>query len=170
MNKKNLLALLMIVMWSLSIGGIACAQNDMKTRAECKHCGMDRGAFAYSRMLIEYTDGTTVGTCSIHCAAIDLALNKGKALKAIMVGNYKSKALIEAKKAIWVLGGKKKGVMTRNPTWAFAQKADADAFIAENGGKIVNYETALKAAYKELDADTCKMIRQARKNGKREIE
>lgn len=150
------------------LAGVAFAQHDVKKYPSCQHCGMNREAFAYSRMLIEYTDGTAVGTCSIRCAAVDLALNRGKTLKAIMVGDYNSKALIDARKAIWVIGGKKTGVMTERAKWAFGQETDAERFIAENGGKIASYDVAMKAAYKDLDVDTKKMIREKKKSGKME--
>jgi hypothetical protein len=34
------------------------AQEDIKQAASCKYCGMDRQKFDFSRMLIEYDDGT----------------------------------------------------------------------------------------------------------------
>jgi len=165
---RRFLVLLATAVCYLSMVGMVFAQDDVKKYPSCKHCGMDRGAFAYSRMLIEYTDGTIVGTCSIRCAALDLALNSDKTLKAIMVGDYNSKALIDARKAIWVIGGKKTGVMTERAKWAFGQETDAERFIAENGGKIASYDVAMKAAYKDLDVDTKKMIREKKKSGKME--
>jgi copper chaperone NosL len=70
---------------------------------------MNREMFAHSRMVVEYVDGTTVGVCSLHCVAIDLALNIDKSPKMIMVGDYTSKSLLDAEKAVWVMGGKKMG-------------------------------------------------------------
>jgi copper chaperone NosL len=137
-------------------------QSDVKKYPSCKYCGMDREKFAHSRMLIEYTDGTVVGTCSIHCAAVDLALNIDKTPKAVMVGDYNTKALIDAEKATWVMGGSQMGVMTRNAKWAFIQKGDADKYISQNGGKICTYDEAMKASYEDMYADT-KMIRDKRK-------
>ena len=166
--RRRFFVLFVIAAWSLSMIGMASAQDDTKKYPSCQYCGMDREKFAYSRMLIEYTDGTAVGTCSIRCAAVDLALNRGKTLKAIMVGDYNSKALIDARKAIWVIGGKKTGVMTERAKWAFGQETDAERFIAENGGKIASYDVAMKAAYKDLDVDTKKMIREKKKSGKME--
>ena len=147
----------------------ATAQDDIQKQPTCKYCGMDRGKFAHSRMLIEYSDGTVVGTCSIHCAAVDLALNIDKTPKAVMVGDYNTKALIDAETAAWVLGGGKMGVMTRNAKWAFAQKGDAEKFIAQNGGKLVTYDDAMKASYEDMYADT-KMIRDKRKMMKMKME
>jgi copper chaperone NosL len=146
----------------LSVTATALAQDDVKQHPSCKYCGMDREKFSHSRMLIEYTDGTVVGTCSIHCAAMDLALNIDKMPKAVMVGDYSTKALIDAEKANWVLGGSKMGVMTRNAKWAFAQKGDAEKFIGQNGGKPATCDEAMKAAYEDMYTDT-KMIREKRK-------
>jgi copper chaperone NosL len=154
--------LFMAMVFVLSLTAAATAQDGVKKYPSCKYCGMDREKFAHSRMLIEYTDGTVVGTCSIHCAAVDLALNIDKMPKAVLVGDYNTKALIDAEKATWVLGGSKMGVMTRNGKWAFTQKGDAEKFIGLNGGKISTYDEAMKASYEDMYADT-KMIREKRK-------
>jgi len=141
---------------------LRAADNDMKEMLACKYCGMNRETFAHSRMLIEYDDGTSVGTCSLHCVSVDLALNLDKTPKTIQVGDYGTKKLIDAEKATWVIGGGKQGVMTKNAKWAFAEKTDAEKFQKENGGAIAGFEEALEAAYKDLSNDT-KMIREKRK-------
>lgn len=46
--------------------GAATPAADVASHAACQHCGMDREKFAHSRMLIEYDDGTTAATCSLH--------------------------------------------------------------------------------------------------------
>ena len=164
--KKALLACLAVV-FILSLVTGAYAQDDTKKIPSCKYCGMDRGKFAHSRMLIEYTEGTAVGTCSLHCTAVDSALTIDRMPKSVLVGDYNTKALIDAEKATWVIGGSKMGVMTKNAKWAFAQKADAEKFIAQNGGKLATYDEAMKAAYEDMYADT-KMIRDKRKMMKME--
>jgi hypothetical protein len=123
---------------------------------------MDRKTFAHSRMLVTYEDGSSMGTCSLHCTAVELALNIDKTPKSIEVGDFKTKKLIDAEKAFWVIGGSKPGVMTKRAKWAFESKADADAFIKENGGKLVSFDEAIKASYEDMYADT-KMIRDKRK-------
>lgn len=148
--------------------GMAFAQDDIKKHPSCKYCGMDREKFAYSRMYIEYDDGTTEGTCSIHCAAIDLALNIDKTPKAIKVGDYSTKNLIDAEKAFWVIGGAKMGVMTKRAKWAFEKKDDAERFIKENGGNLATFDEAMKAAYEDMYQDT-KMIREKRKMKKQKM-
>jgi copper chaperone NosL len=159
---KKLATGILALILALSLFAMAQAGDDDKTIASCKYCGMDRAKFSHSRMFIEYTDGTVVGTCSLHCAAIDLALNIDKTPRAIMVGDYASRTLIEAERASWVIGGSAMGVMTKNAKWAFANQGDAAKFVNQNGGVFATYDEAMKAAYGDMYADT-KMIRDKRK-------
>jgi nitrous oxide reductase accessory protein NosL len=145
----------------------AFAQDDIKQSPSCKYCGMDREMFSHSRMHIEYEDGTSVGTCSLHCATIELALSIDKTPKAVRVADYSSKKLIDAEKAAWVIGGGKPGVMSKRAKWAFENKADADAFMKENGGAIASFDEAIKMAYEDMYQDT-KMIREKRKMKKKD--
>jgi nitrous oxide reductase accessory protein NosL len=136
--------------------------DDIKQSPSCKYCGMDREKFGHSRMLIEYDDGTSVGTCSIHCAAVDLALNIDKTPRAILVADYGTKKLVDAEKASWVAGGSKPGVMTKRAKWAFEKKEDAESFVKESGGSAATFDEAVKFAYEDMYQDT-KMIREKRK-------
>jgi copper chaperone NosL len=163
--KKGILSVLFIAC-VLSIGGVAFGgadiQADIQKDHSCKYCGMDRAQFAHSRMVVEYEDGTSLGTCSIHCLAIEIIVNMDKIPRSLQVGDYNSKKLIDAEKAFWVIGGNKPGVMTKKAKWAFETKADAEKFIAENGGSPSTFEEAMKATFEDMYADT-KMIREKRK-------
>ena len=162
---KNVLVVLMILGLSFSAMAMMHGQDDIKMHQSCKYCGMDRAKFAHSRVLLTYEDGTTVGTCSIHCAAVDLAINIDKTPKAVQVGDYMTKSLIDAEKASWIIGGKKMGVMTKKAKWAFATNEAAANFAKENGGEVAGYEQAIKASYEDMYTDT-KMIREKRKMAK----
>jgi len=140
----------------------ASAQEDVKTSPTCRHCGMDREKFASSRMVVEYDDGSALGTCSIHCAAVDLAVTLDKAPKAFRVADMASRQLVDAEKAFWVVSGGKPGVMTRRAKWAFADKAAAEAFAKEQGGALATFEEAMKGTYEDMYLDT-RMIRERRK-------
>jgi copper chaperone NosL len=140
----------------------ALAQDDIQKNKSCAYCGMDRGRFSHTRMLIEYDDGTTIGTCSIHCTALDFALKIDKTPKAIHVADAGSGELIDAEKAIWVIGGNKPGVMTKRAKWAFEKKNDAEKFVKENGGAIATFDEAMTTAYEDMYQDT-KMIREKRR-------
>jgi nitrous oxide reductase accessory protein NosL len=162
MRKEGLLVLATVFFFLTGMFAYAQAQVDIQKHSSCKYCGMDRQKFAHSRMFIEYDDGSTMGTCSIHCAAVDLAINIDKTPKTIQVGDYNAKALIDAEKAFWVIGGSKMGVMTKKAKWAFEKQENADRFIKENGGKLSTFDEVMNAAYEDMYADT-KMIRERRK-------
>lgn len=141
---------------------LSWAQEDISNHPNCPYCGMDRAKFAHSRVLIEYDDGTSFGGCSLHCAAIDMAVNIDKAPVSIRVGDYSTKKLIDAENATWVIGGDQMGVMTRRAKWAFENQADADNFIKGHGGEAATFEEAVKATYEDMYHDT-RMIHEKRK-------
>jgi len=147
---------------SATPSALSASSADVAKSASCRQCGMDREKFSHSRMLIEYEDGSTVATCSLHCTAVELANTIDKIPVMVSVADYESKELIDADKAGWVLGGSKKGVMTGQAKWAFASNGAAERFIKANGGKIVTFDAAIKAAYDDMYQDT-KMIREFRK-------
>ncbi len=151
-----------IVFCFLLSTGAAFAQDDIQKHSSCKYCGMDRQKFAHSRVFIEYEGGATEGMCSIHCAAIDFALNIDKVPKMTQVGDYNTKMLVDAEKAFWVIGGNKPGVMTKRAKWTFAKKEDAEKFVSENGGNLAAFDEAIKAAFEDMYTDT-KMIQERRK-------
>ncbi len=159
---KKVFVLLVAVSLIFTAAGFIFADDDTKAHPNCIYCGMDRAKFAQSRMLIAYDDGSKAAFCSIHCAAVDLALKIDKTPQSVMVGDYATKELIDAEKASWVVGGAKMGVMTKRAKWAFAAKESAEKFMSENGGSLVSFDEALKASYEDMNADT-KMIRDKRK-------
>jgi nitrous oxide reductase accessory protein NosL len=160
-DMKKLTLFLLITFVSLFGAAPVFSQEDVTKHPSCKYCGMDRVKFAHSRVYVEFEDGTTEGTCSIHCAAIDFSLNIDKAPKAMLVGDYNTKKLVDVENAVWVIGGNKPGVMTKRAKWAFANSEDAQKFITENGGTLSTFEQAFKGSYEDMYADT-KMIRDRR--------
>lgn len=143
-----LLATVVLGAWAATVGA-AEPQDDIREHRSCLECGMDRKAYGYSRMLILYQDGSQTGVCSLHCAAVELDAHKDRAVKSILVADRETRLLVDAEKAFWVLGGKKRGVMTQLPKWAFAAEPAARSFIADNGGSLVSWAEALAAARKE---------------------
>ncbi|MBT0652052.1 nitrous oxide reductase accessory protein NosL [Geomobilimonas luticola] len=141
---------------------LAAPPADVVQSPACHHCGMNRGTFSHSRMLIEYEDGSRVATCSLHCTSVELANTIDRMPVMVSVADYDSKELIDAEKAVWVIGGSKKGVMTGHAKWAFASREAAERFVKANGGTIASFDAAIKAAYDDMYQDT-KMIREFRK-------
>jgi nitrous oxide reductase accessory protein NosL len=162
---KKIIFSIVMAFCMLSGSLVLAANDDAKKIPECIHCGMNRETFAHSRMMIVYNDGSKVGFCSLHCASLNIALNLDKTPSIIGVGDYNKKQLIDAEKAFWVIGGSKQGVMTQNAKWAFADRADAEKYMAENGGRIAGFDEVLQTAYEDLGRDS-KMIREKRKIAK----
>jgi hypothetical protein len=152
------LAVLFLAPWA----GSAAAPKDVAKHPSCKYCGMIRGKLAHSRFLIEYDDGSSVGLCSLHCAAVELALVFDKVPKALRVGDYVSGLLIDAETAQWVIGGDRQGVMTNRAKWAFRAGEDAEAFVQAHGGEKASFEQAIRAAYEDMYRDA-ERIRDRRK-------
>jgi copper chaperone NosL len=150
------------LVFGLWTSAMVFAQDDTAKHPSGSYCGMDRAKFAHSRVLIIYDDNSTFGACSLHCAAIDLAVHIDKAPKSVLVGDYNTRQLIDAETAAWVIGGNKMGVMSQRAKWAFANKADAEKFVQAEGGQIATFDDALKAAYEDMYKDTT-MIREKRK-------
>jgi copper chaperone NosL len=135
----------------LAITTIALAAvNSVEAPEKCQNCGMDRTFFAQSRMVVTYSDDSS-GTCSINCAVVDMQANRGKTVTSLQVGDYDTSKLIDAKTAVWVIGGKKRGVMTAVPKWAFADRKRAQKFIKMNGGNQATFDEVVKATEKELE-------------------
>ena len=121
----------------------ARADSDIERHRSCVHCGMDRKAYGYSRMLVTYSDGRQVGVCSLHCALTELKAQPDQMISAINVADRNSHALLDVSAAFWVTGGRKRGVMSATPTWAFANLDAALSFIRDYGGNIATWEQVL---------------------------
>jgi nitrous oxide reductase accessory protein NosL len=147
--KHAAFAALLIALSCLSAPLGAAVPDDIARHPSCAHCRMDRKAFGYSRMLVLWPDGKEVGVCSLHCAGVELDAHPGATPKSILAADRGTRAMVDAEAATWVMGGRKQGVMTRTPKWAFASKDDAESFMKDNGGTIVSWAEALGAARKE---------------------
>lgn len=151
--KGVLLAMLLLPVWVLSVH----ADDEC-----CQYCGMKRTQFGHSWTIITHPDGNEEAMCSIHCAAIDMALHTDKPISRITVGDYGTHKQIPADSAFWVIGGDKPGVMTARAKWAFETKADADRFIDAHGGEHADFDAVIKAAFEDMYHDTL-MIQKKRK-------
>lgn len=142
--------------------GAPPADPDIAAYPSCPLCNMNRAMFAHARMLLEYDDGRSYGTCSLHCAVLVMAVSLDNAPVRMLVADYGTKKLIDAETAVWVLGGERMGVMSVQAKWAFRDKAAAEAFIKEHGGILADFDTVIHASFKDMAADTQK-IRSRRK-------
>ena len=153
-TKRKRVGMAFVVLFGLlAMAGIGLAvvvADDIRQAPSCPYCGMDRSQYSHSRMWITNEDGKKVGTCAIRCTVVELDGNPDGKVKSIEVGDYDTRTLIDARKAFWVIGGNKKGVMTRRAKWAFGTKEAAEKFVKENGGTLATYDEAFLAAREDL--------------------
>ena len=125
---------------------------------------MDRKQYSHTRMLVHYSDNLADGTCSLHCAAISLAVNVDREPKAIYVGDNavagEVKPLVEVGQAGFLIGSSIKGVMTKRSKMAYGSADAAKAAQAAHGGELAGFDQTLLAAYTDMAAD----VAQIRKN------
>ena len=139
--------------------------DDIVKYPKCPYCGMDRKQYHHSRHLVHYQDDLVDATCSLHCAALSLALNMDRGPKTIYAADFGAKAdpkpLVNVDAATYLIGSKLPGVMTAQSKVAFASRADAEAVMKDKGGELGDFAAALAAAYQSMAGDTA-MIRQKR--------
>ena len=103
-------------------------------------------------------------------AALSLALNMDRGPKAIYAADYgataEPKPLLDVDKAIYLVGSKLPGVMTKQSKVAFGSRPAAEAAKAAQGGELGNFDAALRAAYLSMASDTA-MIRKKRAERRR---
>ncbi len=149
-TERAALAVLLAAVLAALGPGTGFAQEDIERHRDCASCGMDRKAYGYSRMMIVFRDGGSIGVCSLHCAIVELDRTPGREAESLLVADRNTRRLVDAQTATWVVGGRKPGVMTKQPKWAFATAAAAEAFVKANGGAIVPFAKAVAAARAEL--------------------
>jgi len=135
--------------------------DELKKYPKCPYCGMGRNEFNYSRHLVQYDDDLVDGTCSIHCLAISLMLNLDRGPKAIYAADFGSpdeiKPLVLVDKVNYLIGSKLKGTMTANSKVAFADKGQAEAAMAKEGGALGNFDQTLSQTMVDMAADTVRI-------------
>jgi len=140
-------------------------KDELTKYPKCPYCGMDRKQFHHSRHLVHYADDLADGTCSLHCAAISLAINLDRGPKAIYAADFGASAdpkpLVNVDQATYLIGSKLPGVMTAKSKKAFASKEAAAAAQKEHGGELGDFSAALAAAHASMVDDTL-MIRKKR--------
>jgi nitrous oxide reductase accessory protein NosL len=144
----------MMKMFQTVPAGQATILQEGKAKMFCPECGMTLPMF-YKTNHAATVDGKVKQYCSIHCIVEDT--QKGSKLTNIKVVDVTTLKFIAVDKASYVVGSAKKGTMTMVSKYAFANKADAEAFAKANGGKVVDYSGAYKAAEDDFAKDS-KMV------------
>ncbi|KFL34270.1 MULTISPECIES: nitrous oxide reductase accessory protein NosL [unclassified Sulfurospirillum] len=131
-------------------------------KAYCPICGMSLKMFYKTSHGVILKDGTAKQYCSIRCLAADYPAIESRISK-ILVTDVKSEKLIDAKSAFYVVGSKVPGTMSTVSKLAFGTEADAKAFVAENGGEVMNFDAAFAKAKASLANDVDEFIKKKQK-------
>ena len=160
--KKLLLILLFLFVNSQAHQGIfqsvpekdAVLLQTGKDKRGCPVCGMHIPMFYKTSYAIRFKDGKYRQYCSLNCLVEDIELgdtkNKKDQIAKILVVDTKNIILVDAKKAHYVVGSKKPGTMSMTSKYAFEHKEDAIEFQKENGGNILDFESAYNNTLKEF--------------------
>lgn len=112
------------------------------SRPDCKVCGMWIDQYQHTRHLFIAKDGSKVMFCSLTCAARYLK-TYGSELKQLQVADYLSTELVDATRAVYLVGSDAPPVMSNTSIIAFSSRERAEKFQQEHGGRILTYSQAL---------------------------
>ena len=118
-----------------------------ESKMYCPKCGMTLPMF-YKTNHAAQVNGKTEQYCSIHCLAETMA-DGGKVTDLKVVDNTTLK-FVDASKAWYVFGSVKPGTMSMTSKYGFANKADAEAFAKDFGGKVMNFDDTLASVKSTL--------------------
>lgn len=132
---------------------------------QCPNCGMMINMWARTRHAFHHEEGDLT-TCSIRCMA-DKAVNSGSEPANAQVALYLDPdTMVPVEKAVYVVGSTAAGTMTMKSKIAFADKASAEAFTAEYGGDVMDFQGAYEAAKAELPKSRISIDEKRKKTGK----
>lgn len=140
-------------------------ERELEKYPKCPYCGMDRKEHHRSRMLVQYADDLSDGTCSIHCLSLSLGLNIDREPKAIWGPDFAAtdepRPLLPVDNLVYLIGADLKHAMTRRSKHSFASPDTAREFQAKHGGTLGNFNDALRESYLDMASDVG-MIRKNR--------
>jgi DeoR family transcriptional regulator, copper-sensing transcriptional repressor len=141
MKSAKIVVLALAVLLILAIAGAAIAQD------KCPLCGMTISGNENTAFVVTMKTGEEVTYCCAHCGLWVLATEKDK-VQSAKSRDFISGEWVSVEKAVYLY--KSKAVPACSPSWiAFGSKKEAEMFKKGFGGKIYEYDAALKARAKE---------------------
>ncbi|MBS1212005.1 MAG: uncharacterized protein H6R26_621 [Proteobacteria bacterium] len=125
----------------VSAGAYAEAKHG-EERASCRVCGMYIDEYIKSAAELVYKDGHKQYTCGVACMLREIDDAGGiDAFNSVKVHDWVSGKLVDAEDATYVIGSKVIPDMVPNYI-AFANREDAEAFAAKEGGDVIDFQVA----------------------------
>lgn len=111
-------------------------------RENCAVCGMYIDQYEKSSAELVRKDGTTEHTCGVACMLREVEDAGGiSAFKSVKVHDWVTGKLVDAETATYVIGSKVIPDMVPNYI-AFANRDEAEAFAAKEGGDVIDFNIA----------------------------
>lgn len=117
-------------------------EHEHKERPSCRVCGMWIDQYIKTAGVITYKNDDKEYTCGVACLLREIDDVGGiSELKSAKVTDWVSGKLVDAETATYVLGSKVIPDMLPNYI-AFAERSEAEAFAAKEGGEIIDFAAA----------------------------
>ena len=116
--------------------------EESQERPSCRVCGMYIDQYQKSAAELVFKDGKKVSTCGVACMLREVTDAGGmSAFESVKVHDWVSGELVDAETATYVLGSNVIPDMVPNYI-AFAKREDAEAFVAKEGGEVIDFRIA----------------------------
>lgn len=123
----------------LLVPAMVCAEE----RESCQLCGMWIDQYQRTECLLVYNDGKREHTCGVACMLRIIQANGISAFSEMQVKDWNKGTQVDARDAWYSIGSKLIPDMIPNYI-AFADRKDAEAFAAENGGAVLSFISAME--------------------------
>lgn len=118
------------------------SSEEQHKRESCRVCGMWIDEYQKSAAELVYKDGSKEYTCGVACMLREIEDAGGlSAFESAKVHDWVSGKLVDAESATYVIGSKVIPDMVPNYI-AFANREEAEAFAAKEGGEVIDFRIA----------------------------
>ncbi len=146
----------LVILWTAIFFGFSFNIEAKEEPRWCPLCGMNLKMYHQTNNRLTLSDGSTIQTCSIFCAA-QVYEKKPTEVDRWEVVDYETKEWIDAKKVHWLVGSDIPGVMTAISKLALLSAEDVKKYQKKNGGTIGTFDDALNRTLSDMGSDR-KMI------------
>jgi len=135
-----------LVLFQFSLMSSGVSAEETHKRESCRVCGMYIDEYIKSAAELVYPDGRKEYSCGVACM-LRIVEDEGglSAFKSVKVHDWVSGKLVDAETATYVIGSQVIPDMVPNYI-AFAKREEAEAFMAKEGGEIMDF----KFAYRDI--------------------
>jgi nitrous oxide reductase accessory protein NosL len=132
----------MLVVFQLTLMSAWVSAEETHKRESCRVCGMYIDQYQKSAAELILKDGTIEHTCGVACMLREVEDAGGiSAFKSVKVHDWVTGKVVDAETATYVIGSNVIPDMVPNYI-AFANREEAEAFVAKQGGEVIDFNIA----------------------------